>query len=271
LIEHFLVPMYAYDRPRMGQMDTSLYLLCRVIKQEATVALSGESADEVFGGYPWFHQPEVWQAQTFPWARMRRSYGAWLRAEWQQRLPGAEYEEQCYQQALAEVPRLPEEDQQTKRMREIFYFHLTRFLPMLLDRKDRMSMAVGLEVRVPFCDPRLVQYVWNIPWWMKTLDGREKGILRRALWDVLPEEVRNRKKSAYPSTFDPAYVQAVQQWVQRLLNETDAPIWNLFDRAQVRALTEQPAAAFQTEMGTPVLDFLIQTNSWLDTYQVTLP
>ncbi len=271
LLEHFLVPMRAYDRPRMGQMDTSLYLLCRAIKQEATVALSGESADEVFGGYPWFYQPEIWQAGTFPWTRTRQGYRELLREDVQTRLPGTEYEEQCYRQALAEVPHCAEDDPQTAQMRDIFYLHLTRFLPMLLDRKDRMSMAVGLEVRVPFCDPRLVQYVWNIPWAMKTCDGREKGILRRALWDVLPEAVRERKKSAYPSTFDPAYVQAVQQWVARLLEQTEAPLWTLFDPSKVRALLAQPSTAVPTEMGTPVLDFLIQTNSWLDTYQVILP
>ncbi len=270
LLEHFLVPMRAYDRPRMGQMDTSLYLLCRAIKQEATVALSGESADEVFGGYPWFHQPEVWQTGTFPWTRSREGYRALLRDDIQAYLPGAEYEEQSYRQALAEVPRCSQDDPDTARMRDVFYLHLTRFLPMLLDRKDRMSMAVGLEVRVPFCDPRLVQYVWNIPWAMKTCDGREKGILRRALWDVLPEGVRARKKSAYPSTFDPAYVQAVQQWVSHLLEQAEAPLWTLFDPNKVHTWLAGSSAAVPTEMGTPILDFLIQTNSWLSTYQVRL-
>ncbi|WP_371378770.1 asparagine synthase (glutamine-hydrolyzing) [Sporomusa aerivorans] len=157
----------ARDLPGMADIDTSLYLFCREIKKGATVALSGECADEVFGGYPWFQREEMIHATTFPWAPRPEIRIPWLKPEIQQRIKPAEYVAQRYSEALAEVPGLAGEEKLAARMRQIFYLSLTRFMPTLLDRKDRMSMAFGLEVRVPFCDHRLVEYVWNVPWSMK--------------------------------------------------------------------------------------------------------
>jgi asparagine synthase (glutamine-hydrolysing) len=198
LVESLLVPLYAHDFPTAGQMTSSLYLLFQAMKREATVALSGESADEVFGGYPWFHSEAALNAQTFPWLPAFLGPGknalSWLSADLVQKVHPTEHIEQQYRKAIAEVPTLEGEDAQAARRREMFYLNLTHFLPFLLERKDRMSMATGFEARVPFCDYRLVEYVWNIPWEMKTVDSIEKGILRRAFAHVLPEDVRKPKR-----------------------------------------------------------------------------
>jgi asparagine synthase (glutamine-hydrolysing) len=174
----------AFDLPHfMGDMNTSLYMLFRAIRQRSTVALSGESADEVFGGYAWFHLPQAVEADTFPWLAvlMRDHTPADLfDLELLAKLDLPAFVADSYRSALAEVPHLPGQDGRERRMRQICYLHLTRFLPALLDRKDRTSMRVGLEVRVPFCDHRLVQYVFNTPWAMKTFDHREKSLLRAA-------------------------------------------------------------------------------------------
>src|SRR5207249_700314 len=116
---------------------------------------------------------------------------------------------------LAEVPRLDGETGQDRRMREVSYLALTRFLPVLLDRKDRMSMAVGLEVRVPYCDHRLVEYLWNVPWPMKCPGGVPKGLLREAVRDLLPPELVQRRKSMYPATPDPIYDATVRRLARR--------------------------------------------------------
>ncbi|NEE55034.1 asparagine synthase, partial [Streptomyces sp. SID8455] len=116
------------------------------------------------------------------------------------------YRAQRYHEAIAEVPRLAGESAADRRMREIGYLHLTRFLPWMLDRKDRASMAVGLEVRVPFCDHRLVEYVFNTPWAMKSFDGREKSLLRAATRDLLPPEIADRVKAPYPTSRDRRYL-----------------------------------------------------------------
>ena len=265
----------ARDAPPIGDLDTSLYLLFAAIRERSTVALSGESADEVFGGYKQFHDPEVVATPTFPWLAMRQLAGrdrggmaAILAPEVARVLDMETYVADRYAEALAEVPTLPGEAGLERRMREISFLHLTRFVQILLDRKDRMSMAVGLEVRVPFCDHRLVQYVFNAPWAMKTFDGREKSLLRAAGRDVLPRSIADRVKSPYPSTQDPAYHEALRDELVRLLADGGAPGLPLFRTEAVTYLAGLPAAGDQRiRLG---LEFVLNVNAWLDRYQVRL-
>lgn len=266
----------ARDLPGMADVDASLYLFCREIKKEVTVVLSGECADEIFGGYPWFHKPEALSGSTFPWVRMTRERAALLAPELRQRLNPEEYVAERYRQTLAEVPRLPGEDPLEARRREMFYLNLNWFMATLLDRKDRMSMAASLEARVPFCDHRIVEYVWNIPWAMKMADDREKGILRRAMTGFLPDDVLYRKKSPYPKTHNPAYFQAVRDWLLSILDDPTSPILQIVDADAVRELTQRDGAAsampwFGQLMGLPqLLAYLGQIDTWMREYKVAL-
>ncbi|HEY1701871.1 MAG TPA: asparagine synthase C-terminal domain-containing protein [Trebonia sp.] len=170
-------PLAAHDLPTMGDMYASMYLLFRRIREQSAVALSGESADELFGGYPWYHVPALLGAPTFPWA----AGGSWTplpRPHVRSAARLSEYAAAAYADAVAEAPRLPGETAADRRIREVLYLGLARWLPFMLDRKDRLSMASGLEVRVPFCDHRLVEYAWNVPWTVKETGGMEKGLLR---------------------------------------------------------------------------------------------
>ncbi|MBC7324944.1 MAG: asparagine synthase, partial [Moorella sp. (in: Bacteria)] len=195
LVQALDAAVRARDLPGMADIDASLYLFSREVKKQATVALSGEAADEIFGGYPWFRRQEDINAKTFPWMRMFEWRVKLLSEEVRSWIQPQAYLQERYQEALAEVPQLAGESPKEARMRQLLYLSITRFMPTLLDRKDRMSMAVGLEVRVPYCDHRLVEYVWNIPWGMKTHRGQLKGILRQALKGVLPPQVLARPKS----------------------------------------------------------------------------
>ncbi|MFA4884441.1 MAG: asparagine synthase (glutamine-hydrolyzing) [Desulfotomaculaceae bacterium] len=272
-----LVPAaLANDLPGMADIDSSLYLFCREIKKEHTVALSGESADEIFGGYPWFHSKDAVRANTFPWVRLLRERLRFISPELAAQLQPEKYVEQRYREALAEVPRLSGEDRFEARMREISYLNITRFMQTLLDRKDRMSMGVGLEVRVPFCDHRLVEYVWNIPWAMKSCDSMAKGILRRALDGMLPGDVLKRSKSPYPKTHNPEYLVAVRNMVLHILDDPNSPLLPLVNADAVRSLAESDGAAFdrpwfgQLMRGPQFLAFLIQVDAWLRTYRVSI-
>ncbi|UPJ79269.1 asparagine synthase (glutamine-hydrolyzing) [Bradyrhizobium sp. 183] len=223
--------LHARDLPlTMGNFDSSLFLLFRAIRQHSTVALSGEAADEVFGGYPEFHDPASVQADTFPWL-VSRSYHdtgqQYLDPRLLEQLDLPGYVDQHYRRALAEVPTLngpASADPQERRMREVCYLYLTRHLPGLLDRKDRMSMALGLEVRVPYCDHRLVEYVFGTPWSHKTFDGREKSLLRAATADLLPQSVVQRVKSAYPAIQDPTYDRMLRTRFTALLHDRNAAV-----------------------------------------------
>lgn len=262
------------DLPGMADVDTSLYLFCREIKKGATVALSGECADEVFGGYPWFYQENMIHGKTFPWSLKPKARMEWLSPDLQKKMNLHDYVQERYQQALAEVPALPGEDCISARMREIFYLSLTRWMPTLLDRKDRMSMAFGLEVRVPFCDHRLVEYVWNVPWYMKNYENREKGLLRHALTGILPDDVLWRKKSPYPKTHNPAYLNTVRQWMLRILDDGSSPLLPLIDVSKLRSLAQSEDNQgsipwFGQLMNQPQLfAYLIQVDTWLRSYKV---
>ncbi|GMA63061.1 hypothetical protein GCM10025859_35010 [Alicyclobacillus fastidiosus] len=272
LVDHSFAPLRARDLPGMGEMDTSLYLMFKALKQEATVALSGESADEVFGGYPWFYSEESIKAETFPFLM---NVSDALSAEFRAKIKPEEYRRARYQQAIAEVPRLDGETGLDKRMREIFYLHLVwGSLPTLLDRKDRMSMAVGLEVRVPFCDHRLVQYVWNIPWDMKTVGNREKGVLREAVKGLLPHEVLYRKKSGYPGTQNPSYENAMRSAVLDILADSNSPLLSFVDKDRVNELLNLKKSAHSVmtsaQERTHQLAFLVQVNKWLTDYHISI-
>ncbi|WP_433800575.1 asparagine synthase (glutamine-hydrolyzing) [Actinomycetospora sp. CA-084318] len=267
----------ARDLPlSLGDMDTSLYLLFKAIRGRSTVALSGESADEVFGGYRWFHDAEAVNADTFPWMagrigpmdHSRSFFDEGLLAELD--LPG--YIDQSYRDALAEVPHVDGVSATERRMREVCYLHLTRFVQILLDRKDRMSMASGLEVRVPFCDHRLVQYVFNTPWSLKTFDGREKSLLRAAAKDVLPASIVERVKSPYPSTQDPAYEKAVRGDLADLIADTAAPVRSLIDVDKVRDAIDAPAANATTslEVDRAQMENVLQLDAWMRRYSPTI-
>ncbi|GLX69565.1 asparagine synthase (glutamine-hydrolyzing) [Paenibacillus glycanilyticus] len=266
----------ARDLPGMADVDASLLLFCREIKKGATVAISGEAADEIFGGYPWFHREEALSANTFPWSlasSMRAELLAPDVAAW---IKPIDYINDRYAQAIAEVPHLDGESETVRKMRKMSYLNITRFMPTLLDRKDRMSMAAGLEVRVPFCDHRLVQYVWNIPWEIKTAGDREKGILRRALRGVLPDDVLTRKKSPYPKTHNPNYLAAVKGLMLDILNDPSSPVLPLINVNKIRELAESDSAKSnipwfgQLMSGPQLFAYLYQVNTWLKEYGVSI-
>lgn len=264
------------DLPGMADVDTSLYLFCREIKKGATVALSGECADEVFGGYPWFYREDMLHAGTFPWAIMTPFRQSWLSPELYNYIRPTEYVIGRYQEALSEVPHLDGEDKEEARMREIFYLSLTRFMPTLLDRKDRMSMAFGLEVRVPFCDHRLVEYVWNVPWSFKNYQKREKGLLRYAMSGILPDDVLWRKKSPYPKTHNPSYLKKVRKWALAILEEGSSPLLPLVDMNRIREIAKLDDVAANIPWFGQLMTiaqffaYLIQIDTWLREYKVEI-
>ncbi|MER9249939.1 asparagine synthase (glutamine-hydrolyzing) [Mesorhizobium sp. M0590] len=257
--------LHARDLPlTMGDLDSSLYLLFRAVRQRSTVALSGEAADELFGGYRFFNDPARVQADRFPWFEV--SDGVALQSldlGLVEKLDLPSYLDEQYRRALAEVPALTgpaSADPHERRMREICYLFLTRYLPPLLDRKDRLSMALGLEVRVPYCDHRLVEYVFGTPWAHKTFDRREKSLLRAATADLLPLSVVQRVKSAYPAIQDPTYDRMLRARFTALLNDRNAAVAPLLSVDGSRALLNAADNLRGVEQILTLQDFLTDYN-----------
>lgn len=264
----------AYDAPPgFGDRDRSMLLFFRTIRTRITVALSGESADELFGGYHWFHDPFLMGAQMFPWiAASIAAYGlppGVMNAHVDARVRLSEHLSDAYLTACAEIEHLDGTSEGEREMRVSSYLHLTRMLRVLLDRKDRLSMASGLEVRVPYCDHRLVEYVYNTPWTMKSFDGREKSLLRAAIGPDLPETVTQRAKSAYPSVRDPRYLDLLCAEATSLLAEGNHPGFDLVDREWlVRALAVAPAGMSPQTRNT--IEWILNFVAWIDLRRPTL-
>ena len=263
----------ARDLPGMADVDFSLLAFCGNIRKEVKVALSGECADEIFGGYPWYRDPEVRSAEGFPWAQNTKYRAGFLNLEHLRHIQPEEYIRQRYQQTLSECDILPGTSRQERRMKEMVNLNHRWFMQTLLDRKDRMSMYHGLEVRVPFCDYRIAEYLYGVPWEFKDYNGYEKGLLRHAMRGILPEEVLWRKKSPYPKTYDPRYLELVSNMLKVVLAQKDAPIFQIVNRESLENLLsdESPWPWYGQLMKTPqTIAYMLQINLWLQEYGITV-
>ncbi len=276
LVEGLPQAVAAKDLPGMGDVDSSLQWFCAQIRQRHVVALSGECSDEIFGGYPWFHRPDMLAADTFPWSMDMEARTQVLRPQVRKKLELEAYARERYRQSLAQTPRLEGEGPVQARRREMAWLNLNWFMTNLLDRKDRMSMSAGLEVRVPFCDHQLLEYVWNIPWEMKSRGGVRKQLLRDAAAGILPEDVRNRPKSPYPKTHNPAYERLARKALLAILDDREAPIHQLVDETALRQGLLTDAGDYgrpwfgQLMAGPQMIAYLIELNCWMTRFDLSL-
>lgn len=267
----------AQDMPTtLGDMDTSNYLTSRRIKEHSTVALAGEVADEIFGGYNWMHDKDLLNAGTFPWtANEPRQPGSpkgqgrgLFDGGLMDKLELGTYYADHFQEVRARAPHQEGESPAERRMRDVSYATLTWWLPMLLDRGDRLSMAHGLELRVPYADHRLVEYLYNTPWSLKTFDGREKSILRAAVADLVPSSVLERTKSPWPVTQDPAYAAMLHEELSALLNDPSSPSLPFLDLDAVRRTIEEPSGIAHEWVSRMNIEMALEFDAWLRLYDV---
>jgi len=265
----------ARDYPGMADVDASLLYFCSLVKQHNKVALTGECADEIFGGYPWFYRPELMNRDGFPWSSDISARTLFLKDEWIASLDLANYSHDRYQTSLAKAPVLPGETGETRRRRQIAYLNIKWFMQTLLDRMDRTGMYSGLEARVPFADHRIIEYVFNVPWEMKYQNGVEKTLLRDATADLLPSELLHRKKSPYPKTYHPGYEQALCKRFERIIKNPNAPISPLIDIEKALYFMESPKEYGkpwygQLMAGPQLVAYFIQINYWMEKYHLSL-
>lgn len=264
---------FARDLPGMADIDASLLLFCKEIKKDFTVALSGECSDEIFGGYPWYHNKQILFEDTFPWSRsinVRKSIfkeGLLKNSD--------EYVRERYLATVKETDKLSTDSKLNARMREMFMLNISWFMQTLLDRKDRMSMANGLEVRVPFCDYRIVEYAFNMPWEIKAYKGREKGIVREAMRGILPESIVYRKKSPYPKTFNPIYLKEVSERVVKILQDKTTPVSEMLNHKAVMNIINNPEKINypwygQLMVSAQILAYIVQMDCWFKKYNINI-
>ncbi len=273
LMDELMNATIARDLPGMADVDFSLLAFCREIRKSVKVALSGECADEIFGGYPWYRDPEVRALDGFPWAQNTKERGSFLAPEILDKICPKSFVSDLYQQTINRCDILPENTPEERRMKQMVNLNHYWFMQTLLDRKDRMSMYCGLEVRVPFCDYRIAEYLYGVPWEYKDHYGQEKGLLRYAMREYLPDEILHRKKSPYPKTYDPQYLQLVSRELETVLADKNAPICQIVSRKALENLlhAEYTWPWYGQLMKVPqTIAFMLQINFWLEHYKVSV-
>jgi len=274
LVDSLEEAMAARGFPGMADIDSSLLLFSRRIASEARHVVSGECGDEVFGGYPWFNREELIFRDAFPWSGSMALREKILLSDIGRTLRLSEYADDCWRDSLCRQPSLPEEDAGNARLRRLQGICFEYFMTNLQERAAAMGEAAGLTVLTPFCDDRLVQYAYNVPWNIKSLGGQEKGLLRSAMRGLLPDELLFRKKSPFPKTYHPLYAQLVKNAMKSILSDPGAPLLQLADKDEIIRLMEgdlSPAAApwfGQLMTGPQMLAYLIQVNQWMLRYRV---
>ncbi len=265
----------ARDLPGMADIESSMLLLFREIRKKFKVALSGECADEIFGGYPWYTNKEMLNAADFPWSG-NTEIKAGLINERYTTFDPTEYVNSRYRETIASAPMTGYESDIDRRIKEVSVLNFKWFMQTLLDRKDRTSMYNGLEVRVPFCDLRIMEYVYNIPWEIKAYSGREKGLLRKAFSGILPDEIIYRKKSPYPKSHNPVYLNNVKAKVEKILADKNSPLLEIVDAKKLRELIDTEAGMFNKPwygqlMNFPqILGYMYMIDVWLREYDVDI-
>lgn len=261
----------ARDLPGMADVDSSMLLLCKSIREQVTVALSGECADEIFGGYPWYRNKEIRDTDGFPWAQSTKYRFSFLEDEFASMINPDDFVYSRYKNTVRSAPKRCNDNADDARMSEMMKLNLDWFMQTLLDRKDRMSMYSSLEVRVPFCDHRIVEYLYNVPWEMKDHNNCEKGLLRYAMRDYLPDEVLYRKKSPYPKTHNPSYRNAVSDLLREIIADNSSPLLDFIrkDKLNELLLTDKSEPWYGQLMTTPqTIAYFVQFNYWLRKFNV---
>lgn len=273
LLDELDTATQARDLPGMADVDFSLLAFCKKIRSKVKVALSGECADEIFGGYPWYRDPEIRSREGFPWAQNTAYRADFLHPAIRQQLDPQEFVMSRYYQTVDSSDVLPGTNPEERRMKEMVNLNHTWFMQTLLDRKDRMSMYCGLEVRVPFCDYRIAEYMYGVPWEYKNFKNTEKGLLRYAMDGVIPQEILYRKKSPYPKTYDPQYTALVSNMLRRLIEQNDAPIHQVVQKEVLEKILNWDSVwpwYGQLMRGPQTIAYMLQINRWLEQYKVIL-
>lgn len=261
----------ARDYPGMADIDSSLFWFSKQIRKEHKVILSGECADEIFGGYPWFYRKEIRERENFPWIDSLDERISLIKKDLAQKLDLKNFVKEKCELTLSEINVSDDEN-----LKKLFYLNMTWFMPTLLDRKDRMTMRASLEARVPFADTKLIEYLWNVPWKYKYRNNQEKGLLRHAFKNILPKEIIDRKKNPYPKTHNPKYTKIMIKLLKKRLKNKKSVLYKIFDYDKLMNLIETGGESFKTPWfgqlmtGTELLAYLYQFDIWAVKYKIIL-
>ncbi len=275
LVEGLQSSVLAHDLPAMADVDSSLLYFCKQVKKDSDIVLTGECADEVFGGYPWFHREDLLNADTFPWTPALEPRTQLLKADFAEALGMKDYVQNAYHKTLQMIDYLPGESNNEKAKRRNGYLSLYWFMVTLLNRMERCSARANLTARVPFADRALAEYIYNAPWNMKLRGGVVKNLLRESFRGIVPDEVLFRKKSPFPKTYHPAYENLLKNRLREIITDNASPLHNFIDKNALLAFMDE-----KKDLGSPwygqlmagpqMMAYLIQIDFWMKEYKIQI-
>jgi asparagine synthase (glutamine-hydrolysing) len=258
----------------MGDIDSSLIYFCEKIAPSHRIAFTGECADELFCGYPWYHRSEMYGSGTFPWSIDLAPRKLLLTDSFAEKLNMEEYVQTQYHNACGEL--LPEGETSPELLhRQTMYLTMRYFMQTLVDRTDRAASLNSMDIRVPFADFALAEYLFSVPYEMKTKDGEVKHLLREFAKGLLPEDVRTRQKSPYPKTYDPGYEALLAKALLAVVSDPGSPILAFADPKKIAAFCQNPKDYGspwygQLMAGPQLMAYYLQINYWLEHYHVEI-
>ena len=271
VVKYLKNALYAKDYPGMADVDSSLLWFSKEISKDFNVILSGEGADEIFGGYPWFYRDELNNREFFPWINNIDYRQNLLNENIKDKINLKQIVENEYNETLNE---LPEKDRNDK-YKVLFYINMTHFAQCLLDRKDRMTMYSAVEARVPFVDTKLIEYLWDLPFDYKYNNNTEKYLLREAFKGVIPDEILYRKKNPYPKTHNPKFLNLVSDLLRERLKNKNSKMYKIFDIDKINELLDRNDDDILPWYGQlmtkpQLIAYLYQFDLWLEEYNIEI-
>lgn len=270
--EYLKQSVIAHDLPAMGDIDSSLLYFCEKIAPSHHTIFTGECADELFAGYPWYHKAEMYEADTFPWSIDTSPRKELLNNDFISVLDMDSYIHEQYQHACAEI-FYPDSKDASLLHSKTMYLTMRYFMQTLVNRTDRAASANSLDIRVPFADFSLAEYLFNVPYEMKAKDGEVKHLLREYAKGLLPEEIRVRRKSPYPKTYDPGYEALLSTALLKVISDSNSPLLEFVDKNKVYSFCQNTKDYGrpwygQLMAGPQLMAYYLQINYWLQKYQI---
>ena len=262
LSEYLLEVLIMRDLPGMVDIDTSLFLFMASIKDKVSIILSGECADELFCGYPWYYKPELINSPYFPWMRHLNLKNDLILEKYNI--------EDYIKKKKSEFLK----DKSLSSKNQLVHLTTEWFMQTLLIRGDVIGRACHVDIRMPFASKPLYEYLWNVSWENMYFNNTEKYILREAFKDLLPNEIYVRKKNPYPKTHSPIYLDCVVQLLKEALNESDSILYKLFKKEKLEELIEKKGENIQYPWfgqlmtGPQLIAFLYTIHKWASLYPI---
>ena len=268
LIDALKESMIARDMPGMADIDSSFLLFAKEISRTHKICLSGECADEIFGGYPWFYKEELYNLPYFPWMRdfdkKNELFNEKIKA-----LHLKDYIIKHYQESLQEIDTVDQTQQ-------LIYLNIEWFMQTLLTRADSQTMRSSIEIRVPFASTKILQYLFNTPHEYMFHNNEEKGLLRDAFEPFLPQDIAHRKKNPYPKTHSPIYTNMIYKKLKESLKDPSNILYSFFDKNKLHEFVESRGQSFeypwfgQLMMGPQLMAYFYQMYLWGKIYHIEL-